>query len=154
MRNAALILYSLGLALSVTAWAADPFVGTWKFDPKQSKSSGNQPRSEIYRIAAKGSAGVALTKEYVSSNGVPHHITGTCKFDGRDYPVTGHPLPDATRALKRIDAHTWEMTLRSAGKPAQETREVVSNDGNTLTVTGTVTVSGQIHDFTMIYTRQ
>ena len=94
----------------------------------------------------------------MGSKGTSNHAGGMCKFDGKDYPVTGHLLPEATRAVKRINAHTWIVTLRSAGKLVHETREVVSDDGKTLTATGTVSgafsANGQAHDFTMIYTRQ
>ena len=65
---------------------------------------------------------------------------------------------EAAREVKRINAHTWVVTLKSAGKLVHETREVVSDDGKTLTATGTVSAAfsanGQAHDFTMIYTRQ
>lgn len=154
MRNSLPILFSLGLALSAIASAADAFTETWKFDPSRSKSTGSQSRSEIYTLAPEGSDGVAITKDEVSSNGAAHHITGTCKFDGKDYPVTGHPLPDATRAVRRINSHTWETTLRSAGTVVREAREVVSDDGNTLTATGRMTLNGNMKDFTTVYTRQ
>jgi hypothetical protein len=145
----------LGLALAATAFAADPFIGTWKMDPRSDEGA---PKSELYTISPEGSGAVRLTKDVVGSKGTPNHAGGVCKFDGKDYPVTGHLLPDATRAVKRISPHTWVVTLKSAGKVVHETREVVSDDGKTLTATGTVSsafsASGQAHGFTAIYTRQ
>ena len=156
MRNTTLILCSLSFVLCATAAAADPFVGTWKMDP--ARSSVIAPKSETYVVTLADSGAVTLTKDYVGSSGASHHNTTKCKLDGKDYPVTGHQLPGATRAVKRIDPHTWQVTLKSAGKLVNETREVVSDDGNTLTVTGIVTgafaTDGQTHDIKTIYTRQ
>ena len=148
-------LAPLILALSIGAYGADPFIGTWKMDHQQSKTGSSPPRSsETYTIASDGSDGVVLTKDYVTANGVSSHITGACKFDGQAYPVTGHPLPGATRALKRVNSHTWETTLRSKGKIVEEARETLSEDGKTLTRAGTITINGvKHHDFTWVYKR-
>jgi hypothetical protein len=155
-------LAPLVLALSIPAYGADNFIGTWKMDPQQSKMTfvkdpGGSPTtwSETYTIASDGSDGVILTKDYVSPQGVSSHIVGACKFDGKDHRVAGHPLPGATRALKRVNSHTWETTLKSEGKIVQEAREVVSEDGNTLTVTGTMMINGvKHHDFISVYKRK
>lgn len=151
MRNSMLLICSLGLAGLATAFAADPFIGTWKMDPRSDEGA---PKSELYTISPEGSDGVRLTKDVVGGKGTSNHAGGMCKFDGKDYPVTGHLLPDATRAVKRINSHTWVVTLKSAGKLVHETREVVSEDGKTLTATGAFSANGQTHDFTAIYTRQ
>ena len=156
MRNSMLVVYALGLALSVFALTADPFIGTWEVDP--ARSGVLAPKSEVYTVTADGSDGVRLTKDSVGFTGVSHHAVGTCKFDGKDYPVTGHSLPDATRSVKRIDAHTWKIILKSEGKLVSETREVVSDDGTTLTVTGTVsgafTVNGKTYEVMTVYQRK
>jgi hypothetical protein len=156
MRNFMLVVYSVGVTVCAFASVADPFIGTWEMDPARSGAS--SPKSEIYAVTPDGSNAVRLTKDYVGGKGVSHHATGTCKFDGKDYPVTGHSLPGATRAVKRINAHTWEVTLKSEGKIVTETREIVSDDGSTLTVTGTVrgtfATDGQTHEIMTVYRRK
>jgi hypothetical protein len=146
----------LGLLLAATASAADPFIGTWKMDP--ARSDVTTPKSETYVVAPEGLDSIRLTRDYVGTNGASHHNTGTCKFDGKAYPVTGHSLPGATRAVKRIDARTWVVTLKSEGKLVHESKDVVSEDGNTLTMTGTISnafsANQQTHAFTMVYARQ
>lgn len=150
------VLAPLVLVLAIVASGADPFVGTWELDPQHSKTGGSPPASsETYTIASDGSDGVILTKDYVSSKGVSYHITGACKFDGKECPVAGHPLPGATRILKRLNSQTWETTLRSESKIVEEAREVVSEDRETLTRTGTITINGvKHHDFTWVYKRK
>ena len=66
------LLVSFGLAVS--AWGADPLVGTWKVNPEKSKvSTGKpEPKEEVVRIEEQGanllvsvkgtSAGAALNR--------------------------------------------------------------------------------------------
>jgi hypothetical protein len=58
-------------------------------------------------------------------------------LDGKDNPVKGSPVPNATTALKRIDGRTLEAVNKVDGKVVTTTRVVVSADGKTLTATQT-----------------
>ena len=70
------------------------------------------------------------------------HEEVNSKFDGHDYPVKGTGPNQAdyanrTVAHTRVDAHTFEVVVKLNGKLANTRRFVVSQDGKTLTDTGT-----------------
>jgi len=72
------------------------------------------------------------------------HEEANSKFDGHDYPVKGTGPNQAdyanrTVAHTRVDAHTFEVVVKLNGKLANTRRFVVSQDGKTLTDTGTGT---------------
>jgi hypothetical protein len=137
--------------LSVAVWAADnPFVGTWKLNlAKSTFDPGPPPRSRTVTIEQVGD-GVKWAIEQVDANGNRRTVVEAPKFDGKDYPRTGSPTPDAdTIALKRIDAYTLEETLKKAGKVVATYRQVVSKDGKVRTatqMTGTNAGGQRIHD--------
>jgi hypothetical protein len=148
-----LSIATLACALSVSA-ADNPFLGTWKVDLTRSKSS-TVPANLTVVIEPDGQDGVKISEDYVGSMDVPRHVTGTNKFDGKDYPLTGSPRPAATRAIRRVDSHGWEVTVKSEGKVVQQYRAVVSSDGNTLTHTGTNTSRpGEPREFHTVYVRR
>jgi hypothetical protein len=47
-----------------------------------------------------------------------------------DCPVTGSPRPAATKAIRRIDAHTFELVMKSEGNRIRQARWTVNADGN------------------------
>ncbi len=51
-----------------------------------------------------------------------------------DYPATGSGVYDSI-ALTRVNANTFDATLKRAGKVVQTARNVVSADGKVMTVT-------------------
>jgi hypothetical protein len=61
-------------------------------------------------------------------------ITNGRAFDGKDYPVTGDSSSD-TRAYKRVNDHTLDITNKKGGKVSTTARVVVSADGKSRTVT-------------------
>jgi hypothetical protein len=74
------------------------------------------------------------TIDGVDGQGKPTHNEWTGKFDGKDYPVTGDSMSD-TRAIKQIDEHNYDITVKKAGKVTMTGKAVVSADGKTRTVT-------------------
>ena len=122
------------LSVSVSLWAADPAIGTWKLNLAKSKySPGPPPKSATITYEAHGD-GITRTGQSVGADGHTTSLQYTANFDGKDYPVTGSSTAD-TIALKRIDAHTGEATLKKGGKTVSTARRVVSQDGKTLTLT-------------------
>src|SRR6266436_1509073 len=132
MRHAKLSFALLGFAATLVA--ADPTAGTWKLNPAKSKySPGPAPQSATmtYEDTADG---IKRTGENVLPDGTKTSFEYTAKYDGKDYPVTGSDTYDAV-ALKRVNDHTVETTLKKSGKVMTTGRRVVSKDGKTMTLT-------------------
>ena len=66
------------------------------------------------------------------------HTEWTGKLDGKDYPLTGDAISDS-RAFKKIDEKTIEITSKKDGKVTGTGTIVVSADGKSRTVTTTMT---------------
>jgi len=110
------LLLLLMLLITLAALAQSPFDGTWKFDLSKS----NPPaKPEVYLLEN----GKFTCKTCVPSISV--------KADGTDQPVTGHPYFD-TLAVKVVDDHTVEQSMKKGGKPAISEKDVISADGNTI----------------------
>jgi hypothetical protein len=128
------VLLLVGLALAVTATAADQHSGTWKMNPAKSKySPGPAPKSTTVKVEAD-EQGVKIDAEIINADGSPIHVQYDAKFDGKDYPVTGIPYADAV-SVKRIDADTIEATMKKGGQVTMTVTTKVSKDGKTRTST-------------------
>lgn len=84
--------------------------------------------------------------DIISADGTTIYEEINSKFDGNDYPVKGtgpHEAVYANRTVAhtRIDEHTVEVVVNLNGKLANIRRLVASQDGKTLTDTGTGTDS-------------
>jgi hypothetical protein len=135
------------VAATVASAQTDPRIGTWKMNAAKSKyDPGPAPKSDTRTYEATPE-GTKATVEVVPASGDPGKVTYTAKLDGKDYPVSGSPAFD-TIAVKRIDSHTTEVTLKKGEKPVQTARGVVSNDGKTMTntVNGTNASGQKVHN--------
>jgi hypothetical protein len=140
---AAFVIVGASLASAQT----DPRTGHWKINlAKSTFDPGPAPKSDVrtYEVTADGTK---ATVEQTPASGSPATITYTAKLDGKDYPISGSPTFD-TIAIKRIDGHITQVTLKKGGKLAQTVRAVVSNDGKTMTntVNGTDANGRKVHD--------
>ncbi len=113
--------------------ASDPHIGAWKLNEAKSKLAPGLPKNTTVVYEAAGD-NMKATIDGTDAAGKPTHNEWTGKFDGKDYPVTGDPNSD-TRSIKKIDDHTWEVTVKKDGKVTASGRAVVSADGKTRTVT-------------------
>ena len=77
--------------------------------------------------------GVKRTGQNVEAVGKTTSLEYTAKYDGKDYPVTGSELFD-TIAIKRIDDHNAQATLKRSGKVIGKAHRSVSSDGKVMTV--------------------
>jgi hypothetical protein len=127
-------LLLVGLALAITAAAADQHSGTWKMNPAKSKySPGPAPKSSTVKVDLDENE-VKINAEIVDASGNPSHVQNEAKFDGKDNTVTG--LPNAeTVSVKRIDANTIESTMKKGGQVTMTVTSAVSKDGKTRTST-------------------
>jgi ribosomal protein S16 len=127
-------LLLVGLALAITAAAADQHSGTWKMNPAKSKySPGPAPKSSTVKVDLDENE-VKINAEIVEASGNPSHVQYEAKFDGKDYPVTGLPYAE-TVSVKRIDANTIESTMKKGGQVTMTVTSTVSKDGKTRTST-------------------
>jgi hypothetical protein len=148
------MVFILVLALSTVALAADPHVGTWKLNVAKFQSNlGPAPKSTTLKITAQHN-GIKSVSDSVNADGQASHVEFTAKYDDKDYPYTGSQTVD-TIALKQIDANTFDVVAKKAGKEIARGREVFSKDGKTMTHTiKGKTAQGQDIDIVTVYNKQ
>jgi len=129
--------------------------GMWKINLAKSKfSPGPPPQSSTLSFQVQGKALIA-TVEGVNAQGNPTKVvSGPYLYDGKSYPVTGAAAYDAA-SYKTISDSTDEIIRTKAGKVVQTVREVLSEDGRTLTFTIAGTnANGQKIDNVVVYDKQ
>ena len=134
---------TIGLTLAfcflagAACFAADPQMGTWKLNEAKSKMTPGT--TKFNSVTFKNTLGnIKATADGADSSGKPIHVEWSGKFDGKDYRVTGDPSAD-TRAYRKLNDRTVEVTVKKNGKVIVTARSEVSADGKTRTstVTGT-----------------
>ncbi len=140
------------VSAAVVSAAADPNVGTWKFNAEKSKGAIMKSGTVVLEPAGDG---VKVTVDLVGNDGTPLKWSFTAGYDGKDSPVTGNSPFGNTVALTRVDDHTTKVTTKQDGKVTVQQTVVVSADGKTRTLTtkGTDTKANPI-DSTAVYDRQ
>jgi hypothetical protein len=152
-RTVVLTFVTLFVGATMCFAAANPTLGTWKLNEAKSKMSAGMPKNltVVYEAAGEDIKG---TIDGVDGMGKPTHNEWTGKFDGKDYPVTGDPTSD-TRAIKQIDDHHFELTVKKGGKVTMSGKAVISADGKTRTVTVSGTdAMGKKVEGTSVYDKQ
>lgn len=135
------------------SFASNPSIGTWKLNETKSKIVPGTPKNMTVTYAAAGDS-IKGTIDGVDGQGKPTHNEWTGKFDGKDYPVTGDPNSD-TRAIKQIDEHNYDLTVKKSSKVTMTGKAVISADGKTRTVTISGTdASGKKVTSTAVYDKQ
>ena len=133
--------------------ADDVQMGTWKLNEAKSMFAAGAPKNNTVVYEAAGDK-VKVTVDGVDGAGKPTHNEWTGSFDGKDYPVTGDPTSD-TRAYKKVDDHTLELTGKKDGKATVTGKIVVSADGKSRTVSTSGTDStGKKMKNTAVYDKQ
>lgn len=156
MKNIARVV-GLGLFVFLVPQLAtaqnEQFIGTWKVNvAKSTYHPGPAPTSETLRVDAVG-GGIKVSLDGVNEQG-PYHSESTGKFDGVDVPVLATPARQArfTYAFSRIDGRTWEIVIKVNGERRILVRNVVSEDGKTMTgVSNAVTNQGKTTSQVVIY---
>ena len=135
------------------SFASNPSIGTWKLNETKSKIVPGTPKNMTVTYAAAGDS-IKGTIDGVDGQGKATHNEWTGKFDGKDYPVTGDPNSD-TRAIKQIDEHNYDLTVKKGSKVTMTGKAVISADGKTRTVTISGTdASGKKVTSTAVYDKQ
>jgi len=134
-------------------FAANPTLGTWKLNEAKSKIIAGMPKNMTVAYEAAGDS-IKGTIDGVDGEGKPTHSEWTGKFDGKDYPVTGDPNSD-TRAIKQIDDHHFDLTVKKGNKVTMTGKAVISADGKSRTVTvGGTNAAGKKVQSTSVYDKQ
>lgn len=133
------VLFSMIGALAQTAYPP-AMLGSWKLNVETAQySPGPAPRSRMIIFTAHDQ-GITRTGKAVAADGAVTNPTYSANFDGKDYPISGVPGGE-TISLKRIDANTFDSTVKKGGNVTSVSRHVISKDGQTLTVTVTGTTA-------------
>jgi hypothetical protein len=141
------------LFMTVTFCFASPHMGTWTLNEAKSKFPPMSTKNNKVVYEAMGDK-VKVTVDGVDADGKPVHDEWTGMFDGKDYPVTGDMAAD-TRAYKKINDRTLELTNKKDGKVTVTGKIVVSADGKSRTVTVHSTDSkGKKMSSTAVYDKQ
>ena len=120
---------------------------------KSKYSPGPAPKSATLTIEAQD-GGIKYTSHGENAQGLPTHIEFTAKYDGQDNPVTGSPDFNSI-ALKRIDDHTIEATIKKDGMVMGTSTTVISHDGQTRTLTSKgKNAAGQDVNNVVVYDKQ
>ena len=149
------IILTLALCFIAGAvgFASDVNMGTWKLNEAKSKFPPMASKNTTVVYEAVGD-NVKVTVDGTDGNGKPTHSEWTGKFDGKDYPLVGDPGAD-TRAYKKIDDRTMELTNSKGGNATTTGRIVVSADGKTRTVTvNGIDAKGMKVSYTAVYDKQ
>jgi hypothetical protein len=132
LRRTLLTLVMLFVGLTICS-AQNPSQGTWKLNEAKSKIPAGSPKNSTVTYEATGDS-IKGTIDGVDGQGKPTHTEWKGKFDGKDYPVSGDPTSD-TRAIKQIDDHHYQLTVKKAGKVTLTGKAVIAADGKSRTVT-------------------
>jgi hypothetical protein len=126
------------LATGLLVGTNDPTDGTWDLDVAASKfDPGPGPKSQTRTYKADGKT-IKMVATTINADGKELHIEYAGAYDGKDYPVTGNPRVE-TIAQERIDFYTVKTKTKRGGKVTATTTRVISQDGKTMTITGTGT---------------
>jgi hypothetical protein len=144
---------ALCLVTGAICFASDANMGTWKLNEAKSKIAAGAVKNTTVVYEAAGDT-VKVTVDGVDSDGKPTHNEWTGNFDGKDYPVTGDPTSD-TRAYKKVNDRTLELTVKKDGKVTASGKITVSADGKSRTVSTSGTDSkGKKVKNTSVYDKQ
>jgi hypothetical protein len=135
-----LIPFLAGFALAAPSFSQttrpvepDRLTGTWQLDLARSKySPGPPPKSET-RVYTRDHEGLKGLMVRHWADGREERIEYRADFD-KEYPVSGTDVFDAV-TFKRVDERTADAVLSHAGRVFGTARRVISEDGQTMTIT-------------------
>ena len=113
--------------------AQNPNLGTWKLNEAKSKIPAGSSKNLTVTYVTVGDS-FKGTIDGVDGKGKPTHTEWTGKFDGKDYPVTGDSTSDM-RAIKQVDDHHYDLTVKKGGKVTMTGKAVIAADGKSRTIT-------------------
>jgi hypothetical protein len=124
---------------------------------KSKYNPGPPPKSTTLKIEPAADGGQKHTFDGVDAQGQTTRSERVTKFDGNESAVQAIPSTEGntTNTLRRINANSYEVTVKVNGTVTTTHRIVVSNDGKAMTETSTrKTAQGQTAEHTIVYERQ
>jgi len=151
-KSLALLLLSLAFAAS-SAFAADPIVGTWTLNVEKSKFTSSPAPKAATRVYTESDGVYTLEQKMTASDGKEIPLKVQYR-DGKDETVTGQNGIDSIHATK-VNANTWDFSLKSGGKEVGRVHRTVSADGKVLTVHNTGRQpSGAVGNDTLVFDKK
>lgn len=121
------------LLVVVAAQMPKGLEGTWKLNPSKSTfHPGPAPKSQTITYSPTAD-GMKIVVDVVAADGPTQHWEMTAKYDGKDYPVKGHPNAD-TISLDVLKGEKSQSTFKKGGKVTAVNMRSLSADGKTLTI--------------------
>ncbi|NOT26201.1 MAG: hypothetical protein HOP16_08860 [Acidobacteria bacterium] len=154
LRIAALGLMLIAYPLVGAAQVPQSYLGNWKMNVAQSKSTTPLNRSNTVRVEAAPGGAAKFTIDTVDATGKATHDEYVTAFDGKAVDVKSAAAP-TTRTYTRIDDRTYQYVTRVNGKVTTTTRTTMAADGKTRTQVSTGTgADGKPVNTTTVYDRQ
>ena len=138
-RRTALLLAVIALtgSLSQAGFAqSDPFLGIWQLNVAKSKYPRAAPKSQTWYIWDDEAKTRKNSQVTIGADGIPNAIVIIHTYDDTLRPVPGQRNYDHS-AYRRVDARTVNARYMLEGKLVATAIWSVSQDGKTLTYTGT-----------------
>jgi hypothetical protein len=111
---------------------ADPFTGTWRFNPQRSTLSTPPTQSWVQQIIATPDE-LHVHETIIRLDGSQTVVEVMASFDGSDYPVTGSPTAD-TIVYRRVSSNSISGTGKKDGAVTLMETITVAPETNTLTL--------------------
>lgn len=111
----------------------DPASGYWQLNLGKSTVQGPAPRAER-RVQTLENGMFNLTASGTGPDGKNYYTVYAGRTDGKDYPVSGHPLGD-TFNLMPSGPTSYAAVIKSKGKVVRTAESFWSADGRTQTLT-------------------
>ena len=138
---------------AVSVKADNPHMGTWKLNEGKSHFAPGAPKNHTVVYEATGND-VKVTVDGTAGDGSALHNEWTGKFDGKYYAVTGDPTSD-TRSYTKINSRSMTLRAKKGNTVTLTGRITVSRDGKTRTVTTTgKNAQGKWATNTAVYDKQ
>jgi hypothetical protein len=120
---------------SVALVAADnPYLGTWKLNTTKSKGTPGTVSKESTIVFESAGNGVKRTVTGLDGDGQKMDTSATIPWDGMEHKVD-RPMGTAMVAVKSVNDHTINVTVKVNDKVVSSGRVIVSKDGKTMTST-------------------
>ena len=126
----ATVTVPLSFILTAVSFAANPYIGTWKFNDAKSKMRPEVTRNSTITYEEQGDY-LKVTMDGTNS-GKRIYGVWVGKFDGKAYPVKGNPYHDA-EGMRVINDHTLFIQGLKDGKVMWWGTITISKDGKTRT---------------------
>ena len=123
---------ALSFVGATACFAANPHMGTWKFNEAKSKIASGMGKN-LTVVYAEMKDKMKVTVDGVDKDGKPTHAVWEGMADGKAYKTKGNLAWDAA-AYKVVNDHTYEITTMKGGKVFTHGKSTVSADGKTRTV--------------------